>query len=313
MPRSDVFGPALVLVSVMLTSPALAGAPSELSIDASGQCPKAEQVQQQLKPLLVETRIYVGSARASEVAWISDEGQGFRVKVRDVERVIANPARDCKERARIAAVLVALVVDPPLPAAPNVAASPPAQKPEASASTPSLPPPSELRWALMAGGSAAVAMGAEGDHTWGAGPALRALVGEPGWEVSLTAGFLSPVLLDLESGGVRATRAPLDLSASLLFGSANVRGVAGAGVAGALVHFTGTGLSQARSTLRFDLGLHTHAGFRFRFGPELWGLAEVSATYFPRPYEFEVPPNGVVGRTPAFWLATTLGVSVAFR
>jgi len=230
-----------------------------------------------------------------------------------VERVIENAARDCEERARIAAVLVALVVDPPLPAADSAAPEAPAKPPPVPASAPPPAPPEPWEWAMLAGGTAALAPGAEGSRTWGAGPALRGLVGQRGWDVAMTAAFVSPVRLELEGGGVRLTRIPLDLSGSLSFGSSEMRGVVGAGLAGDLLHFTGTDVAQAESSLRFDAGLRSHVGLRFRFGAEVWGVAEVSGTFFPRPYEFEVPPNGVVGHTPTFWLAATFGVLFEIR
>jgi hypothetical protein len=42
-------------------------------------------------------------------------------------------------------------------------------------------------------------------------------------------------------------------------------------------------------------------------GASWWALAELDARYIPRPYEFEVAPFGVVGRTPRLWLAATVG------
>jgi len=316
MARPDAFGLARALVLVLLLArPALALPPAEIAVSARGECPAAERVQRQLAPLLVETRVHAGSEGSAEQVWVADEGRGFRVKVRDVERAIDNPARDCEERARIAAVLVALVVDPPLSAGDSTAAEP-APRPR-SAAVPAPPParlpPAELRWASMAGATAALAPAPDGPRTWGVGPVLRALMGQAAWDVSLSAAFLSPVTLDLETGGVRLTRFPLDLSASWIFGVAGARGVVGAGVAGDLLHLTGTGVSQAQSSLRFDVGLRSHAGFRFRFGAEVWGVGEISGTFFPRPYEFEVPPNGVVGHTPAVWLAATLGVLFEIR
>lgn len=303
--------PALVLLA-LLARPALAGPPRELAVSATGQCPAAERVQKQLMPLLPDTRVFLGPRESAETVWVADAGEEFRVKVRDVERVIANPVRDCEERARIAAVLVALVVDPPLPAAdsgtPEVHPPPPPPPPG--------PPPARSEaweWTATVGATVALAPGSEGSRTWGAGPLVRGQLGRDGWEVALTAAFVSPVRLDLESGGVRMTRAPLDLSGGLSWGGSVVRGVVGAGVAGDLLHLEGTGVAEAQSSLRFDVGLRAHVGVRFRFGAKVWGVTEVSGTYFPRPYEFEVPPHGVVGHTPAYWLGATIGVLFEIR
>ena len=297
----------------LLARPALASPPRELAVSATGQCPAAERVQRQLVPLLPDTRVFVGPRESAETVWVADAGEEFRVKVRDVERVIANPVRDCEERARIAAVLVALVVDPPLPAADSGApeVQPPAEPPPPAARPPASSEPWE--WAAMAGATAALAPGSEGSRTWGAGPLVRGQLGRDGWELALSAGFVSPVRLDLESGGVRLTRVPLDLSGALSWGGSALRGVVGAGIAGDVLHLEGTGVAEAQSSLRFDVGLRAQVGVRFRFGAKVWGVGEVSGTYFPRPYEFEVPPHGVVGHTPAIWLAATIGVLFEIR
>jgi len=308
------FALALALASMLLglARAALASPPRELAVSASGECPAAERVQRQLMPLLVDTSVFVGPRSTAETVWVADAGEEFRVKVRDVERVIANPVRDCEERARIAAVLVALVVDPPLPAADSGA--PELELPPAPPASSPPPAPSEpWSWAAMAGATVALAPGSEGSRTWGAGPLVRGQLGQRGWDLALTAAFVSPVSLDLENGGVRLTRAPLDLSGSLSWGGSELRGVLGAGLAGDLLHLEGTGVAQAQSSLRFDVGLRAHVGVRFRFGAKVWGVTEVSGTYFPRPYEFEVPPHGVVGHTPAYWLGAAIGVQFEIR
>jgi hypothetical protein len=313
MPRLNAFATACVLGLLLSWSEAArAGAPSELRIAADGRCPAGDRVQRQLVPLLAETAVFTGEREGIETAWVADQGQRFSVKVRHVERVIQDEARDCEERARIAAVFIALVVDPPLPPAADSGGTEPPQGPHPIAEPKPLAPTAPLSAAgpsiaTMAGATAALAPGSEGGRTWGAGPVLRCLLSGSVWDLSLAAAFVSPAQLDLKSGGVRLTRVPLDLSGAIVLGSSRVRGFFGAGLAGDLLHLSGTEVTRARSTVRFDVGFRSHLGARVLFGSGIWGVAEMSGRYFPRPYEFEVPPRGIVGHTPSVWLATTVG------
>lgn len=315
MPRPSSYRAAWVLASSLLffAPPSSARAPIRLAVSADGQCPRAERVQRQLEPLLSETTILVGPRLETETASVADRGQEFSVKVRHVERVIRDPARDCEERARIAAVFIALVVDPPLPPTRDSGATepPPSPHPVARPEPPPKAPAPVV--ATMAGVTAAWAPGRDGRRPWGVGPVLRFLVGRPAWDVSLAAAFVSPAELDLKRGAVRLTRVPFDLSGSLVFGGFRLRGVVGAGVAGDLLHLAGADLARARSTVRLDVGLRSHLGLRVLLGSGIWGVAETSATFFPRPYEFEVPPSGVVGQTPSVWLAASVGALFEIR
>lgn len=303
-------------LTLVLSSPRTArgSAPEKLAIQADGRCPAAERVQRQLGPLLADTTLLLGASASGETAWVGDHGDQFTVKVRHVERVIADADRDCEERARIAAVFIALVVDPPLPPTGDSGTVPPqSPHPVAEPSPPPSPPEPGPSLASMAGATAALAPGSEGSRTWGAGPVLRLLAGRPEWDISLAAAFLSPAKLTLDAGGVRLTRVPFDVSGSLLFGVPTVRGAVGAGLAGDLLHLSGTELVRPQSSVRFDVGFRSHLGLRVLLGSGIWGVAEMSGRYFPRPYEFEVPPRGIVGKTPSVWLATTVGALFELR
>src|SRR5882672_4276079 len=92
-------------------------------------CPAPSQVAAVLGTLLRGTKIAGTSGLPGpDDASVSDEGSKFRVEIAGRERVFDDAERDCTERARQAAVFVALVLDPPL-VADRSAAEPPREKP----------------------------------------------------------------------------------------------------------------------------------------------------------------------------------------
>src|SRR5262245_13057849 len=128
------FAPAALLLAVL--APASEGAaegapPAGLVVETAGQCPARDAVMAALRPVLGDEALR-STAGASRV---SDLGDRFEVVALGQVRQYADPARDCAERARVAAVFITLTVKPPvfaMPAAPapapkvRVVAPPPA-------------------------------------------------------------------------------------------------------------------------------------------------------------------------------------------
>src|SRR5260221_11730334 len=101
---------------VRLVAPGHAG--SRLSLRVAGDeraCPAPSQVAAVLAPLLRGTKVAGGAGSPGpDDALVSDDGSKFRVAVASREREFNDAERDCTERARQAAVFIALVLDPPL-------------------------------------------------------------------------------------------------------------------------------------------------------------------------------------------------------
>jgi hypothetical protein len=114
---------------VLFAGAVRAGPPRSLRIvgDERG-CPTPGQVSGLLAPLLPASRISVGSGPpALDDISISDDGASFRIVAAGQERSFVDPVRECFERARHAAVFVALALDPP---AISLVKAPPPERPE---------------------------------------------------------------------------------------------------------------------------------------------------------------------------------------
>src|SRR5262245_10553808 len=101
--------------AVSLAIAAHAGPPQIVKIvgDERG-CPTPGQVSGLLAPLLPASRISAsGGPSSSDDITITDDGPSFRVVAAGQERSFVDPVRECLDRARHAAVFVALALDPP--------------------------------------------------------------------------------------------------------------------------------------------------------------------------------------------------------
>jgi hypothetical protein len=213
--------------------------------------------------------------------------------------------RDCTERARVAAVFIALALSPP--AAPERPAPPP----------PPAPPSAPRRWFELAAEARldGASVGAPAATTVAWGGEVRGAVGRGVLGIAATAGVLAPTDDAFGSVEVRQQRFPLSLSLTL--GHELARGLGIAGDLGlAVVPFTlqGEGLSTVAPATRIDLGARLSVALRL---PALAGrLAPVvglHADLFPRPYRFSVDPLGDIGSSSGFWLGASLGLSYLGR
>src|SRR3954447_2676702 len=97
------------------------------AIETTGSCPSAEAVSATIAPLLgslAARRWAEGTVR------VDDLGDRFEVAAAGQAGQYVDTARDCSERARVAAVFIALALNPPAaPTTPRVEGGPPAHAP----------------------------------------------------------------------------------------------------------------------------------------------------------------------------------------
>ena len=124
---------------VALLARAAVGAPpdSVRMVGEEAACPSPAQVVTVLRRLLPRMKVTAepGSA-GTEDATIVDEGSQYRVTIAGQERSFIDAARQCAERARHAAVFVALVLDPPTIPEPSEPAPPAPPAPVAATPVP---------------------------------------------------------------------------------------------------------------------------------------------------------------------------------
>jgi hypothetical protein len=284
-------GPALAGLLAVLPTLAAATPPSTLTLaGARDACPSPALVAASLWGLLRATRVTVADPGRVR---IEDHGERYRIRVDADAREIEDPARDCAERARVAAVLIALTLDSP----PVIA--PPAPPPRANA-----PGPAALRLQAAAG---ALAVGAPGVDVTG-GAELRLALGgaRVGGTFGVAAG--SPARLPLGPGSADVLRVPFDLGLYATVPIGRLEAVAEAGVVLAAVRVGARDVDQPRQLTRPEVGLRAAVGVRCWWHPRVGGFAAFAAQVVPSPDALLLDPLGVATRLPRLWLAFVAGV-----
>jgi hypothetical protein len=315
-----------VLVVAAGAAPASAQAPEAahdawapvpgLVLDVSGQCPSRDAVLAALVPALTK------DARVTDRVplLVVDLGDRFQVAAGGQTRQYDDDGRDCVERARIAAVYIALALNPPMFQAPPPPPPPPSP-PIVERPAPAAPPAADTgasRWGRL--GIAArvdgAAAGAPSSSTAiAAGGELRGAFGWRGLGVAASAGILSSTTNSFASVPVSERRFPCSIALTAHHRLATSLEIAGdLGVA--LVPFTlaGEGLQTSDASTRLDVGARLAVALAF---PSLAGVAApfvgLHAELYPRAYVVNVSPSGDIGETSRLWVGASAGVSVGSR
>ena len=270
---------------------ALAAVAATPAVAVTGDCPSAAAVTAALGSALGGDQ-----HAAADLPRVADLGDRFQVAAAGQVQQYTDPARNCDERARAAAVFIALALNPPL--------VPPAPPP-AILATPAPPPVPTARWLDLG-----VAARVDGGSSLTAGAEMRASAGGRWLGVTATAGVLAPTEGTFSSVNVRQQRFPLSLTVTARRPLSDRLVLAGA-VGAALVPLTlsGEGIPDARSTTRLDAGFRLAAELMFRATPRFRPFVDLHAELFPRPYELVVDPLGNVGTTGRLWLGAAVGVA----
>jgi hypothetical protein len=295
------------LPALTATTAASAASPE---VDSVGACPGREAVAAALAPVLPR-----GPLRPTLVApRVVDLGDRFEVTAAGQRAEYLDPTRDCRERARVAAVFIALALDPP-----QLQSPPPAvQQPPAKVEVPSPPVTAPVEEPLAPAWVAAAAAARIDGASAGAGPAqtslvagaeLRGAVGRGRWGVVAAAGAMAPVTARFGMVSVRQQRFPLRLGVTATTGGPGSFQLGGE-VAVVVAPFTvrGEGLQGGTAALRLDIGARLAIALR---SPAVAKrgifFVEVHAEVFPRPYHLDVGPLGTVGTTSKLWVGAAIG------
>jgi hypothetical protein len=275
-------------------------------------CPTREAVAAALSPALAHIRPNLDPLPSD--FRLADLGDAFEVTVGGQVQRYADAARDCAERARVAAVFVALAMNPPSLEPPR----PPPPVPPPALQQP-LPPPArepERSW-LSVGVAARLdgAMGGGSDATGGAtaGGELDVAVGKGSFGIEASAGLMTSTQNTLASVQVTQQRFPCSLSA-VGRRRAGAHLELGAALGAALTPFTlhGQGLDTTLPVTRLDAGARFAIDLRVA-RPGLAPFATLQVEYFPRTYEIAVAPLGNIGTTAPLQLGLSVGVAFEAR
>jgi hypothetical protein len=312
------FGVAsLLLASVVRLPGAHADPPPSLRVvGQDATCPTATQVATVLVRMLPRTKITAetGPPGAAE-ATVSDQGPRFRVTVAGQERSFDDGAHQCPERARHAAVFVALVVDPPAiaellsepPAAPAPVVSP--------VDAPRPPPerrPSGWQWDMALGAALLVAPEGENRRSAVAQGVAAFARGKRGFHLAFGAGLLHGALR-FDVADADAWWIPIDVAAGFTARTAVWEIGAEVGPSASILSIAGENLKQARRQVRLEVGGRVSAWSRFWFTKQFGAFLSAEAVFRPFPYVLDIDPRGGVGEMPALWLGASGGVTVALE
>lgn len=240
---------------------------------------------------------------------IVDLGDAFEVTAGGQVQRYADAIRDCPERARAAAVFVALAMNPPAiePSPAPAAAVPPSSVPESRPAT-----ARERIWlslGLAARLDRALAGGSDTTSGTAAGGEIGVAVGRGSFGVEAMAGVLTPTESVIGSVRVREQRFPCSLSAAVRRrASEHLEVRAGLGASLTPLTLRGQGLETTLPVTRFEVGARLALELRVlarAFAP----FASLHLEYFPRTYEIAVAPLGDIGSTAPLQVGLSAGVA----
>jgi hypothetical protein len=306
--------PLLVAGANPAASETAAAPPAAIAVEVTGECPTREAVLAALLPVLGDQ-----PGRAlREPPRVIDSGGRFEVTALGHSQEYVDSARNCAERARVAAVFIALTLNPPTFEMPP----PPPPPPVIEKPAPPPPPPPEP---APPAGWARVGVAARIDNAASSAPGpsdgvtlggeLRVAGGGRHLGVVATGGMLAPTEQRVSSVTVRQQRFPLSLAAGVRLQPARSFELTAA-LGLALTPFTlrGQGLATSSPATRLDAGVR--AGIDLHF-PNLAGrvtpFVGVHAEYALRSYKIEVDPLGEIGSTGQLWIGASAGVAFEVR
>ncbi len=300
---------ALLLVFLYSAGSEASSSAAVPAIETNGSCPSAEELSATLAPLVVTlapNRLVEAGPR------VDDLGDRFEVAAAGQTRQYLDAARDCPERARVAAVFIALALNPPAtPTVPRVDAVPPAEPvgPEGTGL------PSAAPWwaALALGGRMELAPAADRQSSPAAslGAELRAAVGKRAFGATVAGGVLAPTVVTFGAVPVRQQRCPFRAVATVRHKIPGPFELAGdLGLAFVILRLRGEGLDTVASATRLDVGGRAGLELGLVSPPSSWApFLALHVEYFPRPYQFDVGPLGRVGSTNHLWVGASVGLS----
>lgn len=276
-------------------------------LEVEGNCPDRETVAHELLPLLDRWEFSESAERSQEVVRVVDHGHEMEISALGDVRKVSDPNNDCQERARVAAVFIALRLEP---AVTSDDETPPSSSgtEDPRAATPTRPD-EPLKIEIELGGLALRSM--DGPIGWTAGPLLGFGISKGGVLGSLSAGVTSRAETEEESVALWFQRVPLDLGLGYSFSRGSWTLTPLLSVAVDSLRVRAHNLEDATTQSRLEVGPRLSLRVARRFGPtRLFGAARFS--WFPRDYAVHVEPLGEVMRTPRLWFGTSAGLVFDF-
>jgi hypothetical protein len=302
--------------------PAAAGERSVLMLGGD-TCPEPDLVRELLEPLLGhEHTLRVARAEAGDApnVRVRDLGEAYAIEVEGAQRTQADPARDCAERARVAAVFIALNLAPQV-ASPDASepSAPPRPATPSDDNRPSEPSArtreDETTLQLGLAGFAALSYAPRASLAPGFG--LEFLARRGLLQLGVRAGAFGQTRLDVAprapGGHVALLRLPAELFVGLLWRVSRFALGPALGVSIDALRAEGRDLARSQRLWRANVGGYVALRSQLWLTPR-WALtALASGSLYPRVYTLRVEPDARSASTPQLWLAFQLGVLCRVR
>ncbi len=276
----------------ILASRARAEPPVRLQVVGSGACPSAAGVVGELPRLLPNMALSTARSAASpDDAVIDENPSGFTVTIAGQKRSFEDPLQRCSERVQLAAVFIAIVLDPPRFQDATLEVSPP------TTAVRSTTPPARLDLEIGPALQTAPRSGLGSTPTV-AGLGLRA---RWGGAVSLSGGLAGwmPTTLRYPEADARAVWIPLDIGLRFTLSAAQWDAGAELSFVSAPLHVTGQDLSPSESVWRVEMGGRAALLSRFWEAERVGVYLSIYGILFPRPYWSDRQDTDILARRPA--------------
>jgi hypothetical protein len=266
----------------------------------SGECPSGAQVKEQLAAVMPE--VAQGSELGASVVVLSveDLGETYGVTILETSREFVEPSRDCMERARVVSVVAALAMDPL-----NV----PHEPEQETAAAPSERTRFAPGLATWLGAEVSVVPNA----SLGVGPVLHLRGASDFLVLDALLGFRSGMRSGFDGASIVVYTLPLAVSVQARHLGDGYTAGAGAGVAVDVISVRGRVVPSPETQTRAAVGANVSAYLGFPLESQLGAFANLSASYFPRPYALEIAGRGIVGETAAVWAGFSTGITYDVR
>ncbi len=301
-------GPAIVVAAHVAAHVAAADAPHAVAIaSAAGTCPSSTDVTAALIAIFPDLQSADG-AGALHVEVNATE-HGIHVRAGTAERDFTGD--DCAERARKAAVFVALVLAPPTvddqvePIAPIA----PASLPRAAVVA---PPHADRAWPWLQIDLAAAVEAAPRDANdlYASGAELGVFIGAEHVGEIASISALASSDMQVGSSGASLSRTPAAFGVRVRTRDGHFGLAADAAVTTSLLVVRGLGMYGAQSD-RFELGGRAAARVEFWVVPTIAVFAAAQLDVVPDTYNLALP-SGMAGTTPGWWLGGVIGATAGF-
>jgi hypothetical protein len=294
----------VLALALALAVPARAAPPPAIVlVGAEDGCPSRSAVAAALRAVFSDL-VIDAEGRAEELrVELSDDGSEFRVAAGASERVFTDGTFGCDERARKAAVFIALVLEPP-------AVADAAPRPHSGAITPQT---RGLELTLEGGGRLEGAPGAHLEPAVAAGAQLQLAAGNRYVAGVVGVAALSPVTLVFASARARMQRIPLHASVRGRLPMGRLALSLEAGLALSIQLTEGVDVMSSLSQARLGVGIRVAAQLDVQLWRRIGLFAAVQLEWLANPNNLVLPSAGIVGMTPEYWLAGVVGASVRLR